>query len=108
MPYPKDWLRQPRWPPPSSKEDKMMKPLRVLLVEDSEDDALFVIRALRGGGFSLSFERVQTEAEMVCALEREAWDLIISDYVMPGFGGLQALEVVKKRQLDLPFILISG
>jgi signal transduction histidine kinase len=87
----------------------MRVPLRVLVVEDSREDAEFLKRKLLHGEFDLlSYERVDSAAAMEAALRREAWDLILSDYSIPGFGGLQALGVMKKLGLDLPFILVSG
>lgn len=86
----------------------MKQTLRLLLIEDSEDDALFLLRALRKAEFEIVSERVQTEEEMRQALAREKWDFIIADYVIPGFGGLKALEVLQSIGLDLPFIIVSG
>jgi PAS domain S-box-containing protein len=86
----------------------MMTPLRVLIVEDSEDDALIIARELKRGGFELDFERVQTPAAMKTALESKPWDLIISDYSMPQFGGQAALKLYQQKGLDLPFISVSG
>jgi two-component system, NarL family, sensor histidine kinase UhpB len=95
-----------------SKADKpinvVSQALRLLLVEDSEDDALLLLRALRKGGYDLIVERVDTPDAVRAALDRHQWDLIISDYVIPGFGGLEALKLVKERGLDLPFIIVSG
>ncbi|MDB6112799.1 MAG: putative sensor protein [Pedosphaera sp.] len=86
----------------------MNKSLRVLMVEDSEDDAHFVIRELKRGGFEPVFERVETSKGLTSALDRQPWDLIISDHSMPGFGSLDALELVKGKELDIPFIVVSG
>ena len=86
----------------------MSQALRLLLIEDSEDDALLLLRALRKGGYDLIVERVDTPDSMRAALDRHQWDLIISDYVIPGFGGLEALRLAKERGLDLPFIIVSG
>ncbi len=86
----------------------MSEPLSVLMVEDSEDDALLVMRELRRSGFSPTWERVQTAATLQAALTCQHWDLIISDYRLPGFDAPSALEVVKQSQLDLPFIVVSG
>ena len=86
----------------------MAENLRVLLVEDSEDDAALVVRALSKGGFSPSCERVDTAAAMAACLARQEWDLILSDYAMPQFNGLAALELMQAKGLDLPFILVSG
>jgi diguanylate cyclase (GGDEF)-like protein len=86
----------------------MSKPLRVLIVDDSEDDALLLLRALRNGPFEPAFERVDTPTALAAALTRQAWDIIISDYSMPHFNGLAALAIVQQSALDLPFILVSG
>jgi PAS domain S-box-containing protein len=83
-------------------------PLRVMIVEDQEDDALLLLRVLRRAGYDLTFERVDTAATMEAALDRQAWDVIIADFTLPEFNGLAALALVKERGLDLPFILVSG
>lgn len=83
-------------------------PLRLLVIEDSEDDVLLLTRELKRGGYEPVFERVETAASMKTALERGNWDLIISDYIMPQFSGLAALEVIGKSGLDIPFIIVSG
>ncbi|HEY2365613.1 MAG TPA: response regulator, partial [Polyangiaceae bacterium] len=84
----------------------MKKPLRVLLVEDSEEDAELVLRELRRG-FDVTFERVQTADDMSVALER-AWDVIVSDYSMPRFTGPDAYQVLRGKGSDVPFIIASG
>ena len=86
----------------------MLKPLKLLIVEDSEDDALFIVRELTQGGFNPEAERVDNLAGLRTALERQSWDVIISDHTLPGFDSLRALEVVNSRQLDVPFIVVSG
>ncbi|MBI4301343.1 MAG: response regulator [Chloroflexi bacterium] len=86
----------------------MIIQLRLLMVEDSEEDSLLLLRALRKGGYDLVFERVETAAAMQEALNKQRWDIIISDYVMPQFSGLEALRLAKEREPDLPFILVSG
>jgi PAS domain S-box-containing protein len=86
----------------------MGRPLRVLIIEDSEDDTQLLLRELRRDGYEVESERVETAEAMQSALTQKNWDLILSDYSLPGFGGLQALEVLKARGQDLPFILISG
>lgn len=85
-----------------------MRPLNVLMVEDSEDDALLVLRALTRGGLEVTATRVDTAAALEAALEREPWDIVISDYNLPGFSGTDALAMVKKKGLDVPFIIVSG
>ncbi len=86
----------------------MSDPLRVLIVEDSEDDALLLLRQLRKGGFTPTHRRVQTASDMKAALEQEPWDIIISDYNMPGFDGLAALALLREHNPDTPYIAISG
>ena len=86
----------------------MGTPLRVLIVEDSEDDAELLLRELRRGGYDLTSKRVDTAEGMAAALENETWDIVLADYVMPRFSGLAALMLVKERELDLPFIIVSG
>jgi len=83
-------------------------PLRLLLVEDSPDDALFLVRELKKGDYDVQFRRVDTRADLQAALDAEAWDLVVSDFVIPGFGGLEALDVVHDKGLDLPFLMVSG
>src|SRR5262245_56343441 len=82
--------------------------LRVLIVEDLEDDALLLLRVLRRAGYDIIFERVDTAAAMQAALDRQPWDLVIADYTLPTFNGLAALALVKERDTDLPFIIVSG
>jgi len=86
----------------------MGKPLRVLMVEDSEDDALLVLRELRAAGYDLTHERVDTAAALVAALDRHPWDLVIGDYSMPHFSGTAALAMLRQRGLDVPYICVSG
>jgi len=84
-------------------------PLRVLLVEDSENDALLILRELRRGGYEPVSRRVETAAGMEAVLEEGAWDLVISDHSMPAFNSLAALDLVRgKGFVDLPFIIVSG
>ncbi|VFQ44630.1 sigma-54-dependent Fis family transcriptional regulator [Desulfoluna butyratoxydans] len=86
----------------------MKNPLNVLIVEDSEDDAFLIIRRLRKDGLRPHCERVDGEAEMRGALASRRWDVIISDYDLPGFGGIEALELWKASGMDIPFIMVSG
>ena len=85
-----------------------LAPLRALLLEDSDDDALILVQQLRRGGYELEFERVETAAAFEQALDRGGWDLVFADYVLPGYGGLAALRAVQERGVDLPFIIVSG
>ncbi len=82
--------------------------LRVLIAEDNEDDAALVALSLRRSGYELTFERVDTPEGMNEALGRRTWDIVLVDYRIPGFGGLDALRIVQRRNLDIPVILVSG
>ena len=86
----------------------MSIPLRVLLVEDSPDDAELILRALRKGGYQPEHRRVDTPEELARALEEYDWDIVLADYAMPRFSAFDALAMVQERGLDLPFIVISG
>ncbi|MBI4786164.1 MAG: PAS domain S-box protein [Chloroflexi bacterium] len=82
--------------------------LHVLIVEDSEDDTFLLVRQLRQGGYDPVYERVEAPAALEQALARQTWDIVISDYAMPRFSGLDALKLVKQKTPQLPFILVSG
>ena len=69
----------------------MGRPLRVLIVEDREPDAAMLVRELKRGGYDLTYERVETEPDMTSALTHKTWDLVLSDYALPGFGALAAV-----------------
>ena len=86
----------------------MAEKLHVLVVEDSDDDAALILRALKRGGYDPRHLRVETAAELQAALEEQPWDLVLSDYSMPHFSGMAALELVAQFKLDAPFILVSG
>lgn len=86
----------------------MKKPLRVLIVEDSEDDAELLGIELRRAGYDLTCERVEDAETMAAALDREPWDVVISDWTVPSFGAFPALKVVQEKELDVPFIIMSG
>src|SRR5260221_6375600 len=81
--------------------------LKVLIVEDSRDDAELLARELRNAGFDPDWKRVETEGDFRASLE-DPPDLIISDYTMPQFSGLRAMGLLRERGLDIPFLLISG
>ena len=85
-----------------------MIPLRVLIIEDSEPDAALLLRELKKGGYTPEFEQVETAEAMNEALDKQDWDLIISDYTMPRFSVLKALEIIKNKGIDIPFIIVSG
>ena len=83
-------------------------PLRALVVEDYELDAKLLMRELKQGGLDVEWKRVDSEAAMRACLGSAPWDLIVSDFIIPGFGGLQALELYRELGLDIPFIVVSG
>jgi len=87
---------------------RMNKNLRILIVEDSEEDTELLLHELRGAAFDPAFERVDTPAAMSAALDHQNWDLVVADFSMPQFNALAALELLNKRGLDLPFIIVSG
>ena len=84
------------------------KALRALIAEDSENDVLLLLRILRKAGYEPVYERVWTAPAMKAALQRQAWDIVISDYEMPNFGGFEALQLLKESGHDVPFILVSA
>ena len=86
----------------------MSTPIRVLIVEDSEDDTVLILRELKRGGYDTTYERVETDKAMKAALDNQTWDIIICDYSMPKFSMPAALETLQKMGLDLPFIIVSG
>jgi PAS domain S-box-containing protein len=86
----------------------MGNPLRVLMIEDSEDDALLVARELRRAGYDLTYERVDTADALKAALDRHQWDVMLGDYSMPQFSGTAALAILQERGLETPYICVSG
>jgi two-component system, cell cycle sensor histidine kinase and response regulator CckA len=83
-------------------------PLSVLMIEDSDEDTELVIRELRRGGYDVSFHRVDTPEAMSATLEKQPWDVVICDFSLPNFCGAEALRLLRGRNLDVPFIYISG
>jgi PAS domain S-box-containing protein len=86
----------------------MSAQLRVLIVEDSEDDAQLLLHELGKGDWKIVHDRVDTAAAMRAALETQAWDIVIADHSMPQFSGAAALKMLRERDIDVPFILVSG
>ncbi len=82
--------------------------LRVLVVEDSDDDTSMLLRLFKQGGYEVEYERVETAPAMAAALSKREWDIVVSDFTMPQFSGLAALSQLQATGLDIPFILISG
>lgn len=83
-------------------------PLRVLIVEDSENDALLLAGELRRKGYEPEFERVDTAESLRTALQKSYWDIVLADFSLPRFSGMDALNIVKETGADIPFILVSG
>ena len=86
----------------------MRKPLHALIVEDSADDAELILHELARGGYAVTHKRVQTREAMQAALDEAHWDIVLSDYHMPGFSAPAALAVLQANRLDLPFLIVSG
>ena len=82
--------------------------LSVLIVEDSADDADLMSGELRQAGLEVLQERVENAEEMHAALAKQPWDLILSDFRLPRFNARQALELLQKTGVDIPFIVVSG
>jgi PAS domain S-box-containing protein len=82
--------------------------LRVLLVEDTEDDSILLLRELASHGYVVDHVRVDTGDDLRAALAAGPWDLVVSDYSMPQFTGLDALRIVKASGTDAPFLIVSG
>ncbi|MFB3894996.1 MAG: HD domain-containing phosphohydrolase [bacterium] len=86
----------------------MIKPLRVLIVEDSNDDVQLLLRELRKGGYDPVHTVVQTAADLQNSINTQSWDIVISDHSMPQFDAPAALKIIREKYIDLPFILVSG
>jgi signal transduction histidine kinase/CheY-like chemotaxis protein len=86
----------------------MTKSLRVLLIEDYEDDAELLLRELRRCGYAPEMTRVETGPDFEAALDRIGWDVVIADFQLPRITVLEAMAILRARELDLPFIIVSG
>ena len=86
----------------------MEKPLKILIVEDSEDDTLLLLRHLRRDGYNPIYHRVDSIEEVESALNSQKWDIVVSDYALPHFSGLETLGLIQKNNLDIPCIIVSG
>ena len=84
------------------------KPLRVLLVEDSERDGALVMLYLRRGGYEPTLQRVDSRMEMRAKLKTSDWDIVISDFNLPGFDAYAVMEVLKESGKKIPVIVLSG
>jgi len=81
--------------------------LKVLIADDSEDDALLLVRQLKKGGLTCWFERVDTAEDMRVSLNRQHWDLVVTDHNMPAFSSSEALQLVKAIQPETPVIAVN-
>lgn len=82
--------------------------LRALIIEDSDDDTLLVVRELKRGGFDVSFDRVYSEAGLRTVLRQQEWDVVIADHNMPGFSSWEAIGIIQEHGIDIPVIIVSG
>ena len=82
--------------------------LRVLMIDDSENDVLLIIRELKRGGFNPVYKRVETNAPMKKSLQEKQWDIILCDYKMPNFSAPAAIALLKETKTDIPIIIVSG
>src|SRR2546425_12092414 len=87
---------------------RMATPLRILYVEDADDDATLIAAHLRRAGYAPVIERVETAAAMAAVLAAGPWDIVLSDFSLPRFSAPDALEVLHASGQDLPFIIVSG
>src|ERR1051326_3028979 len=86
----------------------MTVPLRVLMVEDSEDDAALLSRELYRGGYDVTLRRVDSLPALDTAIEGEKWDLVICGYSLPHCSGMEALKLLRQKDAEVPFIFVSG
>ena len=86
----------------------MAKPLRVLLIEDSERDAALLQLYLRRGGFDATVQRVESPILMKVQLQAAEWDVVVCDFNLAGFNAYSALKVLQESGRDIPFIVVSG
>lgn len=86
----------------------IVRSLRLLIIEDSEDDAILILRELQRSGYRPIYQRVDNRESLNVALDASDWDLVIADYNLPRFDALSALKVLREKGLDLPFIIVSG
>jgi len=86
----------------------MVRPINVLIVEDSETDSILLLEELKKMGYAPMHKRVQTQKDMSNAISEREWDVVICDYVMPQFSGPEALETLAKLKPEIPCIVVSG
>ena len=92
----------------NSSESSNSQSLRVLMIEDSENDGLLIIRELKKGGYNVLHERLETASAMKKALKEKQWDIVICDYKMPKFNAPAAIAILKEANIDIPIIIVSG
>lgn len=86
----------------------MVKPLHALIIDDSADDALLLVKQLKAYGYDVTFERVDTLAAWESVLKRQAWDIVLANDAVPGFSVPDTISHLKESCLDLPLIIVSG
>jgi len=86
----------------------MHRQLRALIVEDNDSDLQLLVRLISKAEYDLDFKQVETATQMRAALETRIWDIVISDFNLPEFSGLKALELLQVMEIDAPFIVVSG
>lgn len=86
----------------------MKEAVRVLIIEDSEDDASLLVEQIKQAGIRIEFKIISSKEDFLESLAQEEWDIILSDEKMPGFSGSEALKILKESGLDIPFVLVSG
>ena len=86
----------------------MFSHLQVLIIDDNEDDAILIARALEKDGFKLTYKRVDSAETLDAALDEGTWDIVLSDYSMPAFDAVKALELCQSKAFEAPFIIVSG
>jgi DNA-binding NtrC family response regulator len=89
-------------------EERPGRRLNILMVEDSENDALLIADALWRAGLELSWKRVESAAELRAALAQSAWSVVLSDYRLPGFSALEAFRICQESGTNVPFLVVSG
>ena len=92
---------------PPGETTSMARSLRLLIVEDSEDDCTLIVRSLQRGGYKPEYERVDTMEALTAALGSSVFDLVICDHNLPGFNSLTAMQLIKRQGHDTPFIIVS-
>lgn len=86
----------------------MNKELRVLVIEDSENDTLLLMRELEDAGYNPAFWQVDSASALTSALEQQPWDVVVCDHSLPGFSSAEALRILRSREAHIPFIILSG